>query len=172
MDSQSSTSSTGNQQIVRRRLQHVQQIPEAVEPAPQDPEYAEGQLLKSIAAALTLAGFDSVKPTALEMFRSHAEECEYMPHLNTYIRAFLTLRQTCFTSSAMCAPQCKPTDARYPQRKTFAWLSRTCPTRSQHLSSRLNSNYHSQKMSRTHPYRNPLLRPRQHPTSQPSYNLC
>ena len=84
MDSQSSTSSTGNQ-IVRRRLQHVQQIPEAVEPAPQDPEYAEGQLLKSISAALTLAGFDSVKPTALEMFRSHAEECEYMPRPNAYM---------------------------------------------------------------------------------------
>ena len=84
MDSQSSTSSTGNQ-IVRRRLQHVQQIPEAVEPAPQDPEYAEGQLLKSISAALTLVGFDSVKPTALEMFRSHAEECEYMPRPNAYM---------------------------------------------------------------------------------------
>jgi transcription initiation factor TFIID subunit 8 len=92
MDSQSSSSSTGNQHIVRRRLQHVQQIPEAVEPAPQDPEYAEGQLLKSISAALTLAGFDSVKPTALEMFRSHAEECKYMPHSNTHTRALLTLR--------------------------------------------------------------------------------
>jgi transcription initiation factor TFIID subunit 8 len=78
MDSQSSASSPGKQ-IVRRRLQHVQQIPEAVEPAPQDPVYAEGQLLKSISAALTLAGFDSVKPTALEMFRAHAEECEHAP---------------------------------------------------------------------------------------------
>jgi len=76
-DMQHSASSTGKH-TVRRRLQHVQQIPEAVEPAPQDPEYAEGQLLKSIGAALTLAGFDSVKPTALEMFRAHAEECEYI----------------------------------------------------------------------------------------------
>ena len=40
---------------------------------------------KSISAALTLAGFDSVKPTALEMFRSHAEECEYMPRPNAYM---------------------------------------------------------------------------------------
>ena len=77
MDSHGSSSSSEKQQIVRRRLQHVQQIPEAVEPAPQDPVYAEGQLLKSISAALTLAGFDSVKPTALEMFRAHAEECQY-----------------------------------------------------------------------------------------------
>jgi hypothetical protein len=83
MGSQSSASSPGKQ-IVRRRLQHVQQIPEAVEPAPQDPVYAEGQLLKSIGAALTLAGFDSVKPTALEMFRAHAEECEYMSQARTY----------------------------------------------------------------------------------------
>jgi hypothetical protein len=54
----------------------VQQLSDAVEPAPQDPEFAEGQLLKSIGAALTLAGFDSVKPTALEMFRAHTEECK------------------------------------------------------------------------------------------------
>lgn len=83
MDTQLSASSTGKH-IVHRRLQHAQQIPEAVEPAPQDPEYADGQMLKSITAALTLAGFDSVKPTALEMFRAHAEECEFMCQLGAY----------------------------------------------------------------------------------------
>ena len=72
---QRSNSSTGSKQIVHHHLRHVQHIPEAVEPAPQDPEFADGQLLKSITAALTLAGFDSVKPTALEMFRAHTEEC-------------------------------------------------------------------------------------------------
>lgn len=69
-------SKPGNKHKVRRHLHHVQQMPESIEPAPQDPEFAEGQLLKSITAALTIAGFDSVKPTALEMFRAHTEECE------------------------------------------------------------------------------------------------
>lgn len=32
--------------------------------------------MKSIGAALVLAGFDSVKPSALEMFRAQVEECE------------------------------------------------------------------------------------------------
>lgn len=67
----------GKKHKVHRHLHHVQQMPDSVESAPQDPEFAEGQLLKSIAAALTLAGFDSVKPTALEMFRAHTEECEW-----------------------------------------------------------------------------------------------
>lgn len=78
--SSSSTGSgmaSGQKVTVHHRLHHVQQLPDAVEPAPQDPEFAEGQLLKSIGAALTLAGFDSVKPTALEMFRAHAEECKW-----------------------------------------------------------------------------------------------
>lgn len=68
--------SPGKKHTVHHQLHHVQQLPGAVEPAPQDPEFAEGQLLKSITAALTLAGFDSVKPTALEMFRAHVEECK------------------------------------------------------------------------------------------------
>lgn len=75
---QRSNSSTGSKQMVHHHLRHVQHIPEAVEPAPQDPEFADGQLLKSITAALTLAGFDSVKPTALEMFRAHTEECKWI----------------------------------------------------------------------------------------------
>ncbi|KAM0715100.1 hypothetical protein Q7P37_009565 [Cladosporium fusiforme] len=70
---------------VHHHLHHVQQRPSEVEPAPQDPEFAEGQLLRSITAALTLAGFDSVRPTALEMFRSHVEE--YMLSLLSDVRA-------------------------------------------------------------------------------------
>lgn len=61
---------------VRRALRHAQKVPKHdVELAAQDPVFAQGQLLRSIGAALVLAGFDSVKPSALEMFRSHAEEC-------------------------------------------------------------------------------------------------
>ncbi|KAK4626721.1 hypothetical protein CLAFUW4_04425 [Fulvia fulva] len=65
-------------QRVHHKLRHVQKRPNNVEPAPQDPVFAQGQLLKSISAALVMAGFDSVKPSALEMFRSHVEE--YMLH--------------------------------------------------------------------------------------------
>ena len=76
--SSGSGATSGQKQKVHHHLRNVRPIPEAVEPAPQDPEFAEGQLLKSIGAALTLAGFDSVKPTALEMFRAHAEECKWI----------------------------------------------------------------------------------------------
>ncbi|KAK3709112.1 hypothetical protein LTR37_011091 [Vermiconidia calcicola] len=65
---------THKKRKVRRRLQHVQVKPQHVEPAPQDPVFVQGQLMRSIGAALAMAGFDSVKPTALEMFRSHVEE--------------------------------------------------------------------------------------------------
>lgn len=89
---QRSSSSTGSGVVsgqkvtVHHHLHHVQQHPDAVEPAPQDPEFAEGQLLKSIGAALTLAGFDSVKPTALEMFRAHAEECKWTKTMDIQAR--------------------------------------------------------------------------------------
>lgn len=75
---------SSKKQKIHHHLRHVQQLPDATEPAPQDPEFAEGQLLKSITAALTLAGFDSVKPTALEMFRAHTEECELSSHIVFY----------------------------------------------------------------------------------------
>ncbi|KAK3114884.1 hypothetical protein LTR53_006342 [Teratosphaeriaceae sp. CCFEE 6253] len=65
-------------------LRHVQRVPQHVEPATQDPVLAQGQLLRSISAALSAVGFDSVKPTALEMFRSQTEE--YMLRFATYIR--------------------------------------------------------------------------------------
>lgn len=59
----------------KRIVAHVQRMPPHTEPAAQVAEFAQGQLLRSITAALTMAGFDSVKPTALEMFRSQVEEC-------------------------------------------------------------------------------------------------
>lgn len=77
---ESSMSSTTNaqppakRQRVIRALRHVQNHPQHVEPAPQDPVFAQGQLLKSISAALVMAGFDSVKASALEMFRAQVEE--------------------------------------------------------------------------------------------------
>lgn len=61
--------------VTRDGPQHVQQRPEHIEPAPQDPVFAQSQLLQSITATLTLAGFDSVRPSALEMFRAATEEC-------------------------------------------------------------------------------------------------
>lgn len=61
---------------VHHVLRHVQVRPKDIELAPQDPVFAQGQLMKSIGAALVMAGFDSVKPSALEMFRAQVEECE------------------------------------------------------------------------------------------------
>ena len=60
---------------VRHRLHHLQPKPPHMDPAPQDPVFIQGQLLRSITAALAMAGFDSATPTALEMFRGAAEEC-------------------------------------------------------------------------------------------------
>lgn len=99
-DMERSNSSAGAEQQhskkvkVHHHLHHAQHIPNEMEPAPQDPEFAEGQLLKSITAALTIAGFDSVKPTALEMFRGHVEECACYPYRMRQ-RTLLTFRQTC-----------------------------------------------------------------------------
>lgn len=59
---------------IQHTLRHVQPRPAHIEPAPQDPVFAQGQLLKSIGAALVTAGYDSVKPSALEMFRAQTEE--------------------------------------------------------------------------------------------------
>ena len=84
----STSESTSTGPVKKRRihhaLRHVQQIPKDIEPAPQDPIFAQGQLLKSISAALVMAGYDSVLPTALEMFRSHVEE--YMLKFLAYTR--------------------------------------------------------------------------------------
>lgn len=49
-------------------------MPPQIEPAPQDPVFAQSQLLRSISAALAIAGFDSVLPSALEAFRADVEE--------------------------------------------------------------------------------------------------
>lgn len=69
---------------IHHALHHVQQRPSNTEPAPQEPIFAQGQLLRSISAALVVAGFSSVKPTALEMLRSHTEE--YMLRLLRYVK--------------------------------------------------------------------------------------
>jgi hypothetical protein len=63
---------------VRRthQLSHIQQLPAATEPAAQDETFIQAQLLRSISTALTIVGYDSVKPSALEMFRAEVEECE------------------------------------------------------------------------------------------------
>lgn len=58
------------------QLSHIQQLPPATEPAPQDEAFVQAQLLRSICTALTVVGYDSVKPSALEMFRAEVDECE------------------------------------------------------------------------------------------------
>lgn len=67
-------------------LGHIQQLPPATEPAPQDEAFIQAQLLRSICTALTIVGYDSVKPSALEMFRAEVEECEKLP-LRNRVRA-------------------------------------------------------------------------------------
>ena len=73
---------------VRRKLQHIQNRPADIEPAVQDPVFVQGQLLRSISAALVMAGYVRADPKALEMFRSHTEECE--GHTNLQIAEMST----------------------------------------------------------------------------------
>lgn len=80
-------------------LSHVQSMPAATEPAPQDPVFAQSQLLRSICAALTIAGYDSVRPSALESFRAQVEE---------YMLAFLSDVKTSMHSARRVSPL--PTD--------------------------------------------------------------
>lgn len=61
-------------QRIVRRLNHVQNRPHHIEPAPQDQLFSQGQLIKSISAALALAGFDGANASALEMFRAQVDE--------------------------------------------------------------------------------------------------
>lgn len=74
---------------VHHELQHVQQRPKDIEPAPQDAVFVQGQILKSISSALAMAGYDSVKPTALEMFRAQVEEymLQFLKHARTSMHA-------------------------------------------------------------------------------------
>ncbi|GAB1739902.1 hypothetical protein NU219Hw_g4833t1 [Hortaea werneckii] len=72
-------------------LRHVQRMPDDIEPAPQGsvapahvPDFARDHLLKSLGAALAIAGFDGARPEALEMLREHAEE--YMLRFGRYVR--------------------------------------------------------------------------------------
>lgn len=59
----------------KHRLQHAQNLPSHIEPASQDESFTQNQLLRAICIAASDAGFDAVKPTALEAFRASAEEC-------------------------------------------------------------------------------------------------
>lgn len=75
--------------LVHHTLRHdTPNLPQHVELVIQDPVFAQGQLLRSIAAGLALAGFDSVQSSALEMFRAHAEE--YMLSFLSQVRASMT----------------------------------------------------------------------------------
>lgn len=88
----STTTSDGHarkKRKVRRSLHHIPHKPPHVEPAPQDPVFIQGQLLRSISAAVAMAGFDSAKPTALEMFRAAVEECTFFPYIHITSRSFV-----------------------------------------------------------------------------------
>ena len=56
-------------------LSHIQQQPAQTEPAAQDEAFIQAQLMRSICSALTVVGYDGVRPSALEMFRGQVEEC-------------------------------------------------------------------------------------------------
>lgn len=85
--------------------------PQHIEPASQSTGLPGGQLLRSITAALHIAGFDSAKPSALEMFRAQTEE--YMLRFAKEVKVSMTgQRRTT------------------PVAQDFAWaLSRTSNTR-------------------------------------------
>jgi len=74
-DSFATSPPTKRRKVIRKGPRHVQSRPAHVEVAPPDPVFAQAQLMRSISAALTLVGFDSVTPSALEMFRGATEEC-------------------------------------------------------------------------------------------------
>ena len=59
----------------KHSLSHVQHQPAQTEAAAQDEAFVQAQLMRSICTALAIVGYDSVKPSALEMFRSHVQEC-------------------------------------------------------------------------------------------------
>ncbi|EME82958.1 uncharacterized protein MYCFIDRAFT_211209 [Pseudocercospora fijiensis CIRAD86] len=82
--------------VRRGALRHVQQRPTDIELAPQDPVFVQGQILKSISAALVMAGYDSVKPSALEMFRAQVEEymLQFLKQARTSMHANRRTRPT------------------------------------------------------------------------------
>lgn len=74
ISSSNDTQQPTKRQRVTHKLHHVQNLPKHIEPAPQEPVFLQGQLIKSISAGLHLAGFDGVTASALEMFRAQVEE--------------------------------------------------------------------------------------------------
>jgi transcription initiation factor TFIID subunit 8 len=69
-------------------LSHIQSLPPNTEAAPQDETFIQAQLLRSICTALAIVGYDSVKPSALEMFRAELEE--YMINFLTTVKHSMT----------------------------------------------------------------------------------
>lgn len=70
----------------RRRVhRHQLHYKQAIEP---DVILSDGDartlLMRSIAMALTAAGFEAAEPDAMETFRADVEECEYQDTLFTY----------------------------------------------------------------------------------------
>jgi len=57
-------------------LHGLQQIPDSIEPAVQDPFFAQLQFDKGISAMLAIAGFDGVEASALHSLKALAEECK------------------------------------------------------------------------------------------------
>ena len=76
-------------------LHHTQPMAAATEPAPQDPVFAQAQLLRSICAALAVVGYDTVRPSALESFRANVEQ---------YMLSFLAQVKTSMHSSRRSSP--------------------------------------------------------------------
>ena len=62
-------------------ISHVQHQPAQTEAAAQDEAFVQAQLMRSICSALAVVGYDSVRPSALEMFRSHVQECGWNENL-------------------------------------------------------------------------------------------
>ena len=73
-----------NRRMHTHSLKHVQELPHDTTATPQDPYFVDSQLIRSLCLALTTVGFDSVKPSALEMFRAEVEE--YMLHFLAMVR--------------------------------------------------------------------------------------
>ena len=81
-----------NGAVKRRKLQHclrhkqvalaepAAEVQDEERPSYQQPDDAiQQQFTRAILLTLSAVGFDSAKPSALEMFRSATEECAYFP---------------------------------------------------------------------------------------------
>lgn len=129
---------TQKKQKVHHQLHHIQKRPAHVEPAPQDPFFAQGQLLKSITAGLTMAGFDSVEGRTLEMFRAQVEEymLHFLKHARTSMQgsrratptpldfAFALAQMPTSSTASLLKPQL---DIKFPEDISFPSISEPAP---------------------------------------------